>query len=99
MTIDEDEFFENLSQLVLHYKEDADGLCTQLTKELTNGDTDKRHDVDLNAFREAGWVIDDGDIQVIMGWYLMFYSLQLTLQNRNVVHNFFLLTLVFGKNW
>ena len=75
MTIDEDEFFENLSQLVLHYREDADGLCTQLTKELTNGDTDKRHDVDLNAFREAGWVIDDGDIQVIMGCYLVYHPI------------------------
>ena len=68
MTIDEDEFFENLSQLVKHYKEDADGLCTQLTKELSSGGKDggnKFHDIDLKAFREAGWVIDDRHISVI----------------------------------
>ncbi|KAJ9584755.1 hypothetical protein L9F63_020905 [Diploptera punctata] len=34
LTIDDEEFFENLSQLVEHYEQDADGLCTQLTKSL-----------------------------------------------------------------
>ena len=68
MTIDEDEFFENLSQLVKHYKEDADGLCTQLTKELSRGGKDggkQYQDIDLKAFREAGWVIDDHHITVM----------------------------------
>ena len=70
MTIDEDEFFENLTQLVEHYKADADGLCTQLTKDLTSGgvsDGQKSvyHDVDIKAFRDAGWVIDEKDVKVI----------------------------------
>ena len=69
MTIDEDEFFENLSELVRHYKADADGLCTQLTKELKNesaesGKNGGYHDVDLKAFKEAGWVIEESDITV-----------------------------------
>ena len=72
MTIDEDEFFENLSQLVNHYKQDADGLCTQLTKELKSessegGKNGRYHDVDLNAFKEAGWVIEESEIKV-MTW-------------------------------
>ena len=67
MTIDEDEFFENLSQLVAHYRKDADGLCTELTQELKNEENSKTggyHDVDLKAFKEAGWVIEDRDIEV-----------------------------------
>jgi c-src tyrosine kinase len=31
LTIDEEEYFENLTKLVEHYRRDADGLCTQLT--------------------------------------------------------------------
>ncbi|GBP31580.1 Megakaryocyte-associated tyrosine-protein kinase [Eumeta japonica] len=31
-TIDDDEFFDNLSDLVHHYLQDADGLCTQLVR-------------------------------------------------------------------
>ena len=66
MTIDEDEFFENLSQLVAHYRLDADGLCTQLTKELSSKEQNGGyHDVDLKAFKDAGWVIEDSDIKVM----------------------------------
>ncbi|KAA8596134.1 hypothetical protein FQN60_011425, partial [Etheostoma spectabile] len=32
LTIDEEEYFENLMQLVEHYTKDADGLCTRLIK-------------------------------------------------------------------
>uniref|UniRef100_A0A667WMP0 Tyrosine-protein kinase n=1 Tax=Myripristis murdjan TaxID=586833 RepID=A0A667WMP0_9TELE len=32
LTIDEEEYFENLMQLVEHYTKDADGLCTKLIK-------------------------------------------------------------------
>ena len=72
MTIDEDEFFENLSQLVMHYKADADGLCTQLTTELKkDGKGKKYHDIDLKAFREAGWVIDDHDIKVMCSFTVL----------------------------
>lgn len=30
LTIDDEEYFDNLSQLIAHYRKDADGLCTQL---------------------------------------------------------------------
>jgi c-src tyrosine kinase len=34
LTIDDEEYFDNLNQLVAHYEHDADGLCTQLMKPL-----------------------------------------------------------------
>ena len=58
LTIDEEEFFENLTQLVEHYKKDADGLCTQLTAARKKSDNViLSHDVDFKAFRDAGWVM------------------------------------------
>lgn len=35
-TIDDEEYFENLKDLVLHYKADADGLVTNLTEHVVN---------------------------------------------------------------
>lgn len=65
LTIDEEEFFENLSKLVEHYKKDADGLCTQLTAAKKNSEMNVAyHDVDFKAFRDAGWVIDDKDVKI-----------------------------------
>ena len=65
LTIDEEEFFENLSQLVEHYKKDADGLCTQLTSARKSSENSVAyHDVDFKAFRDAGWVIDEKEIVV-----------------------------------
>ncbi|CAB3377327.1 Hypothetical predicted protein [Cloeon dipterum] len=32
LTIDDEEIFDSLGQLVKHYEQDADGLCTQLIK-------------------------------------------------------------------
>jgi len=61
MTIDEEEFFDNLSQLVNHYKEDADGLCTALGDAL-NREGGKCYSVDRNAFEKAGWTIKREDI-------------------------------------
>ncbi len=46
-----------------HYKQDADGLCTQLTQSKSNSTTTYR-DVDIQAFKEAGWVINEADIKV-----------------------------------
>lgn len=50
-----------------HYKEDADGLCTKLLQDLTklslevsNGTTT----LDIEAFREAGWVINEADVKI-----------------------------------
>lgn len=66
LTIDEEEFFENLTQLVDHYKKDADGLCTQLTSARKKSDNVVScHDVDFKAFRDAGWVIDEKDVKVL----------------------------------
>lgn len=38
LTIDDEEFFENLEGLIEHYKNDADGLCTKLVKALPKDD-------------------------------------------------------------
>ncbi|CAG9855443.1 unnamed protein product [Phyllotreta striolata] len=35
LTIDDEEFFDNLEELIEHYKNDADGLCTKLVKTLS----------------------------------------------------------------
>ena len=64
LTIDEEEFFENLTQLIEHYKKDADGLCTQLTSPKKNSEAVTYHDVDFKAFRDAGWVIDEKDVKI-----------------------------------
>ncbi|XP_050519182.1 tyrosine-protein kinase CSK-like [Diabrotica virgifera virgifera] len=37
LTIDDEEFFDNLEELIEHYKNDADGLCTKLVKTLPKG--------------------------------------------------------------
>lgn len=39
LTIDDEEFFENLEMLIEHYKNDADGLCTKLVKPLPKKNT------------------------------------------------------------
>ncbi|XP_066993282.1 tyrosine-protein kinase CSK [Anabrus simplex] len=63
LTIDDEEFFENLAKLVEHYEQDADGLCTQLTKSLPKkGKQD--FFVDSRAFEEAGWVIRNNDLEL-----------------------------------
>ncbi|CAH0382357.1 unnamed protein product [Bemisia tabaci] len=63
LTIDDEEFFENLAQLVEHYEQDADGLCTQLTKSLPKvGKQDVC--VDTKAFIKAGWVIQEHELEL-----------------------------------
>lgn len=47
-----------------HYKLDADGLCTQLTKAKSNSKHVYR-DVDIQAFKEAGWIINESDVKVL----------------------------------
>ncbi len=72
LTIDEEEFFENLSKLVEHYRADADGLCTRLTKarplagggEGGEGGGAVYRDVHIQAFKDAGWVINEGELKV-----------------------------------
>lgn len=49
--------------MLQHYEEDADGLCTQLTKCLPKkGKQD--FCVDTKAFVDAGWVIQEHELQV-----------------------------------
>ncbi|XP_066583156.1 tyrosine-protein kinase CSK isoform X1 [Prorops nasuta] len=63
LTIDDEEFFENLALLVEHYEQDADGLCTQLMKSLPKqGKQD--FCVDPKAFVEAGWVIQTHELEL-----------------------------------
>uniref|UniRef100_A0A2S2PMB6 Tyrosine-protein kinase CSK n=1 Tax=Schizaphis graminum TaxID=13262 RepID=A0A2S2PMB6_SCHGA len=63
LTIDDEEFFENLSQLVEHYQKDADGLCTQLTKSLPKKGK-QEFCIDTKSFIDAGWVIQEQELQV-----------------------------------
>lgn len=63
LTIDEEEFFENLINLVEHYEEDADGLCTKLIKPLQK-QGNFAFAVDKQSFIEQGWVIKIKDLQL-----------------------------------
>lgn len=57
LTIDSEVFFDTLNQLVEHYIEDADGLCTNLKKPLAKkGNLD--YSVDAQSFYEEGWVLN-----------------------------------------
>lgn len=61
LTIDEEVFFENLSQLVRHYENDADGLVTNLLNFVSKtGALD--FDVKVSEFYDAGWVIPKEDV-------------------------------------
>jgi len=63
LTIDEEEFFSNLAELVEHYEKDADGLCTRLERSVAKqGKTD--FFVDRKDFEEAGWIIQEKDLQL-----------------------------------
>lgn len=63
LTIDEEEFFDSLSQLIEHYEKDADGLCTRLKSSVPKKGA-LEFSVDINAFEEAGWVIKEKDLQL-----------------------------------
>lgn len=57
-TIDEEGFFDSLSQLVDHYREDADGLCTSLKISVPK----RSNKSDLKAFETAGYTIRTEDL-------------------------------------
>jgi len=61
ITIDEEEYFDNLTKLVDHYQEDADGLCTALGEPLSR-EGGVAYSVDKTAFEQAGWTIKREDI-------------------------------------
>uniref|UniRef100_A0A0K0DBI5 Tyrosine-protein kinase n=1 Tax=Angiostrongylus cantonensis TaxID=6313 RepID=A0A0K0DBI5_ANGCA len=69
ITCDNEEFFTNLTQLVSHYKRDADGLCHRLVTPVicesyqilaNNANLEDR----TSAFMKAGLVIPSGDIRL-----------------------------------
>ena len=65
ITIDEEEYFDNLTQLVQHYQDDADGLCTALGEPLLR-EGGQSFSVDKEDFVKAGWTIRREDLTVII---------------------------------
>ncbi|XP_055375144.1 tyrosine-protein kinase CSK [Condylostylus longicornis] len=63
LTIDDEEYFENLGQLVAHYEKDADGLCTQLIKCLPKKGK-QEFCINSKEFADKGWVIPESDLQL-----------------------------------
>lgn len=64
LTIDEDDFFDNLIEMVKHYEKDANGLCTQLKKPVAKqGNLD--FCVDKQQFIKQGWVIKQKEIKLL----------------------------------
>ncbi|XP_062712857.1 tyrosine-protein kinase TXK isoform X2 [Aedes albopictus] len=58
LTIDDDEYFDNLGQLVEHYTLDSDGLCTKLMKALP------KEEFCVKDFQDNGWEIKMEDLQL-----------------------------------
>ncbi|KAK7499721.1 hypothetical protein BaRGS_00009062 [Batillaria attramentaria] len=63
LTIDEEGFFKNLDELVKHYLNDADGLCTRLTRPVTK-QGDNFVTVTPDEFKSGGWVIQKHDLHI-----------------------------------
>nr|XP_037289181.1 LOW QUALITY PROTEIN: tyrosine-protein kinase CSK-like [Rhipicephalus microplus] len=63
LTIDEEEYFKVLPQLIEHYEQDADGLCTRLSRSVPKQGGELA--IDHRAFEMAGWAIKKQDLQVI----------------------------------
>ncbi|KAJ3596472.1 hypothetical protein NHX12_002879 [Muraenolepis orangiensis] len=60
LTIDMEEYFENLIQLVDHYTENADGLCTKLINPKLEEGTLAAKD----AFCKSGWALNREELQL-----------------------------------
>jgi c-src tyrosine kinase len=56
VTVDDEEFFENLFKLVEHYQDDADGLCCRL-KHSVKKEGLIEFDVSAEDFKASGWHI------------------------------------------
>uniref|UniRef100_UPI003AABC2F5 tyrosine-protein kinase CSK-like isoform X2 n=1 Tax=Centroberyx gerrardi TaxID=166262 RepID=UPI003AABC2F5 len=61
LTIDDEEFFDNLMQLVEHYTKDADGLCTKLIKPKLEEGTVAAQD----EFSRSGWALNRKDLTLL----------------------------------
>lgn len=78
ITIDEEEYFDTLHSLIIHYQRDADGLCTALGEPLARKEECDLHNnstlidtsdsnsdtflIDKSLFEEAGWVINRDEV-------------------------------------
>ncbi|XP_064620073.1 tyrosine-protein kinase CSK-like [Lineus longissimus] len=63
LTIDEEEYFDNLTDLVDHYKKDADGLCVNLKQGLEKKGP-LNFSVNQDDFVAGGWVIDKSQLEL-----------------------------------
>lgn len=63
LSIDNEEFFNNLEELVKHYSMDADGLCTRLIRPVTKKG-DNFGTVSIQDFKSGGWVINRNDLEL-----------------------------------
>lgn len=54
MSIDDEEYFDNLEELIEHYKNDADGLCTKLVSALP-----KENDISKTLVKGSSKESDD----------------------------------------
>lgn len=71
LTIDDEEFFENLEKLIEHYKNDADGLCTRLVKALPKENTTTTsHADDLCIINEQ-----ELEVRMFIGVYVVYERL------------------------
>ncbi|KAK1157886.1 tyrosine-protein kinase CSK [Huso huso] len=61
LSIDEEEYFDNLMQLVEHYTTDADGLCTKLIKPKLMEGTVAAQD----EFSRSGWALVRKDLKLL----------------------------------
>eukprot|EP00041_Stephanoeca_diplocostata_P024068 m.602569 g.602569 ORF g.602569 m.602569 type:complete len:474 (-) comp22447_c0_seq2:3455-4876(-) len=61
LTIDEEEFFDNLEDMIEHYKAEADGLCTNLRMPLVKQDG-REFKIDARKFKSGGWEIMAKDL-------------------------------------
>ncbi|KAM4676546.1 tyrosine-protein kinase CSK [Discoglossus pictus] len=61
LTIDEEAYFDNLMQLVEHYTNDADGLCTNLMKPKLMEGTVAAQD----EFSRSGWALKMKDLKLL----------------------------------
>ncbi|KAG8576129.1 hypothetical protein GDO81_009779 [Engystomops pustulosus] len=61
LTIDEEAYFDNLMQLVEHYTNDADGLCTRLMKPKLMEGTVAAQD----EFSRSGWTLKMKDLTLL----------------------------------
>ncbi|XP_028411358.1 tyrosine-protein kinase CSK-like [Dendronephthya gigantea] len=64
LTVDEDSSFTNLTQLVNHYLEGADGLICRLNRPLKKEGT-QAVSVDAESFKNSGWHIRRKDIDLM----------------------------------